>query len=137
MYKVDYDAINHWVDQYADRSEKEMIDYVIQAMKDGEITKCSINYEWVICDSCRGNGSHSNHLGVISHEVLSEWDDDDFHHYSSGLYDQACDRCEGTGKYKEIDLESLPDDVQEYIKQYFEAVNDDIAIRRSEMMMGA
>jgi hypothetical protein len=137
MHRIDYDGINSWASQEWDKAEKRMISAVIEAMNDGEIQKCSLNYEWVICDSCRGNGSHSKHLGVISHEDLIEWDEEDFYNYRSGVYDQICDRCNGSGKVKELNMDVLPQEVVDYIESYYKMISEDIAIRRSEMMMGA
>jgi hypothetical protein len=137
MHRIDYDGINYWASQMWDKAEKGMISALISAMNDGEIPKCDLKYEWEICESCRGNGSHSKHLGVISHEDLNDWDEEDFHRYRSGVYDQTCDRCNGSGKVRELDTESLPEEVVKYIDDYFSGWSEEIAIRRSEMSMGA
>lgn len=134
---IDYDGISYACEKMQDYYDKMLVRNILEAMNDGEITKCKIPYDWVICESCRGNGSHSKHLGVISSENWNEWSDEDQNFYMSGGYDKTCDLCDGSGKIKELDVESLPEDVQEFIEQYYKDVNEDIAIRRSEMYMGA
>lgn len=133
---IDYDGIDYACNQMHDKYEKMLIQTLLDAMDDGEITRCRIAYEWEICESCRGDGYHSKHLGVISHEQWNEWSDQDQDFYMSGGYDKKCDRCDGSGKIKVLDTESLPEDVQEYIDSYYKDVAEDIAIRRSEMYMG-
>lgn len=134
---IDYDGISYACERMQDFYDKMLVKTMIEAMDDGEITKCKITYEWVICDSCRGNGSHSKHLGVISSESWNEWSDEDQYFYMSGGYDKTCHLCDGSGKIKELNVESLPDDVQKFIEQYYQDAANDIAIRRSEMYMGA
>ena len=134
---IDYDGIDYACNQMHDKYEKMLVQTLIDAMNDGEITRCPITYEWEICESCRGNGSHSKHLGVISSESWNEWSDEDQYFYMSGGYDKTCDLCDGSGKVKELDIENLPDDVQKFIEQYYQDAANDIAIRRSEMYMGA
>lgn len=133
---IDYDGINYACDQMNDKYEKMLLEVVKEAMTFGEITKCDINYEWEICDSCRGDGHHSKHLGVITYDEWNEWSDEDQDFYMGGGYDKTCDRCDGSGKVKEIDMENLPDDVKEFIEEYYREVQENIAIRRSEMYMG-
>lgn len=133
---IDYDGIDYACSQMHDRYDKMLVQTLFEAMDDGEITKCRIVYEWEICDSCRGNGHHSRHLGVISYEQWNEWSNEDQDFYMRGGYDKNCDRCDGSGKIKEIDMESLPEDVQKFIEEYYKEASESIAIRRSEMYMG-
>lgn len=134
---IDYDAITYFGEESWDRAEKDMIMFLKEAMIDGEVTKCNINYEWEICDSCRGEGSHSKHLGAFTSYEVADWDDEEKERYFTGVYDQSCTKCNGTGKVKELNIDSMPDDVQQWIESYFKVVNDDIQCRMSEMRMGA
>lgn len=134
---IDYDGIGYACEQMHDKYEKMLMEALLDAMADGEITKCKIIYEWEICDSCRGNGSSSRHLGVISIESWNEWNDEDQDFYLGGGYDKICDRCDGSGKIRNLDNERLPEDVQAFIEEYYKDASDSIAIRRSEMYMGA
>jgi hypothetical protein len=64
---------------------------------------------WTICPACRGNGSHVNPAidanGISGDEFA---DDPDFAaDYMSGLYDQACTKCDGTGKVSAAALERI------------------------------
>jgi hypothetical protein len=115
---VDYDGLQHDLQSELERSERRMLAELQQAMQDGEVTRCHLPYEWSICDTCRGEGGHSRRLGVISSEDWSEWDDDERHSYLSGRYDATCDRCGGSGKVRELQVESLPSDVLAWIEGY-------------------
>lgn len=134
---IDYDGINFLIEEMQDEALKKMIDLLTQAMCDEEIEPCKITYVWVICDSCNGHGTHSRHLGVISHETLDEWEDDQWSDYVSGRYDKQCFLCDGAGKVKEIDSESLNDSAKDWINSYMEDVYDDIQNRKGEMIAGA
>ena len=55
---------------------------------------------WLICPACRGNGTHVNPAidanGLTSEDFAN---DPDFHDdYMSGVYDQHCEACNGSGK---------------------------------------
>ena len=50
--------------------------------------------ERVPCPDCRGEGKHSQHLGVINHD---EWEDEELDRYFSGKYDRTCRGCGGQG----------------------------------------
>lgn len=50
--------------------------------------------ETVPCPDCRGQGKHSQHLGVISHE---EWEEEELERYFAGHYDRTCRCCGGWG----------------------------------------
>lgn len=72
--------------------------------KDGEEIEVMLPAEWEICDSCRGSGGSSAHLGAItSDEWHQEWDEDMRADYMAGRYDRPCGECNGTGKVLTID----------------------------------
>jgi hypothetical protein len=57
-------------------------------------------WEWAICGECRGHGSNSAHLGDVT-QWLAE-DPDAIEDYMSGMYDQRCPGCGGSGKVHEF-----------------------------------
>lgn len=118
MYRVDYDGEQDRFLSRMEAGEREMISLLLQAMEDGQVTRCTLQHEWEICPTCHGEGGHSRRLGVISSEDWSEWDDEERHFYMSGGYDATCDRCGGSGKVRVLALESLPADVQEWVEGY-------------------
>lgn len=50
--------------------------------------------EKVPCPDCDGQGRHSRHLGVISH---NEWEEGELERYFQGKYDRTCRCCAGHG----------------------------------------
>lgn len=64
---------------------------------------------WQICPACHGNGSHVNpaiDAGGISAADFA--DDPDFADaYMSGLYDQPCGKCNGSGKITDAQADAL------------------------------
>lgn len=131
---IDYDGINSFIDEQANRCEAGLISDLSDAMRDGSITRVSIQLCWEICDVCHGDGGHSNRLGVIN---LNEWSDDEIDGYFNGRYDVTCERCNGSGKVRVIDESVLPDDVASFINEYRNSYFEDLCERRSEMMYGA
>ncbi len=121
---IDYDAIQYDRDCTYAWYTRELIDDLVTAMRDGEITKAPITYEWAICDECEGEGSHSRHLGVIDHETWNDWQDDERASYLNGRYDRACIPCHGSGKVKELNYDILPDDVRAWIDNYFRVASE-------------
>ena len=53
---------------------------------------------WMICPTCRGDGSHSQHLGEVRRD---DWSDEEFDDYMAGGYDRTCESCDGSGKVRE------------------------------------
>lgn len=133
MY-VDYDGINSVIDEQANRYEARLISALTDAMSDGSITSARIHYCWEICDTCSGDGGHSNRMGVINPD---EWDYEELDGYFNGRYDVTCERCNGAGKVRVIDEGMLPDDVVKFIDNYRSDYLESLAERRSEMMWGA
>lgn len=82
--------------------------------------------QWCICGRCRGEGKTSAHLGSFTREDFDE--DPDFKQdYLDGLYDIACEACDGSGKVREIDRDACTsDDQQAALKQ----MDDDAEDRR-------
>lgn len=135
--RIDYDAINDAYLARLERDERAMIGQLVEAMNDGDVEQCRIRTVWEICNVCDGEGGHSRHLGVIDHETLDEWDDEQFEWYKSGVYDRTCDRCGGSGKVREVDYDSMPDDVRNWIDRYYADSREAADIQRMERMMGA
>jgi len=50
---------------------------------------------FIICPTCSGHGHHTNTLGVINPDDFSPDELDD---YFAGRLDEACTRCDSTGK---------------------------------------
>ena len=70
--------------------------------EDGEKITEKIPAIWSICDTCRGNGKHSRHLGAITESDREQhWSEDEFEGYMRGEYDMQCEVCKGTGKVLE------------------------------------
>lgn len=134
---IDYDGINSIVDDLRDQYSHSMIPELIEAMNDGSVVPCRITFYWEICDTCHGEGSHSNHLGVINPETWSDWEDEDRHAYMSGHYDQKCSLCNGSGKMRILDVDALNESASKWVKEYTDCMRDDLMCRKSEMMMGA
>jgi len=131
---IDYDGINSMIDEAVNRYELRLPSVIAEAMNDGEITKAQIPFEWEICNVCRGDGGHSNRLGVIN---VDDWDDEELGDYFAGRYDVACERCDGSGKIRHIVTAYLPEDVQQFVEEYRRDYSDGLEERRSEMMWGA
>lgn len=134
---IDYDAINNFVDEMSQRYDRDMLAALSQAMDDAEVVCCELSFVWEICNVCRGEGSHSRRLGVISREVLDDWDDDTRHNYFSGVYNDSCIACSGSGKVKEIDLESLDYSISSWIERYYDYAYCDMMMAKGERMAGA
>lgn len=90
-----------------------------QAITDEEIGSCHLREEWAICDLCRGSGGHSNRFGAYSADEWNEHDDEFRENYISGLYDERCDDCNGSGKILILDEEALSDEARQYLYDYF------------------
>lgn len=136
MPTIDYDGISDTYRYEIEKAEKAVVDVLLSAMRDGEIVTCSLHWKWAICQTCRGGGGTSRHFGVISTEMLNDWDDEFADDYRRGAFDQACYRCDGTGKVQELDLDQLPDDVVVYRDEYLGRCAKSAAERVAEMRAG-
>lgn len=134
---IDYDGINSIIDDLRDQYDIGMIPELIEAMNGGLVETCHIAFCWEICESCGGDGSHSNHLGVIDPETWNDWEDEDRHAYMSGRYDKKCSLCDGSGKVRIMDIDSLNASAKQWVKEYTDMMRGDLMCRKSEMMMGA
>jgi hypothetical protein len=97
--------------------------------------------QWAICGTCRGNGKHSLRFGAITGSEWDEWSHDEQDNYMSGLYDQACDDCEGTGKVMVVDRDACQRSpkLREALKTYDNdrAIDDEIdAMHAAEIAYG-
>ncbi len=57
--------------------------------------------QWVICDTCRGEGKRDNPAfanGITSEEWANDWDEDEREGYLEGRYDVPCNDCNGAGR---------------------------------------
>jgi DnaJ-class molecular chaperone len=63
--------------------------------------------KWHICPICEGEGSHSHHLGALTSSDLEDWSQEDLDCLMNGGYDRTCATCEGSGKVREDQLESV------------------------------
>jgi hypothetical protein len=136
MYRPDYDGISDIAETMIERDEAALVASLVEAMNDGEITTCTIPYAWEICGTCRGNGGHSRRLGVIHAETWGDWDDEEREAYLGGAYDARCERCNGSGKVREIAYERLPADVGEWIENYRRDSYQAAAEYRAERLAG-
>lgn len=61
-------------------------------------------YQWVICDRCRGNGKHDHPAfdNGITSEEWERWDYEEREDYMAGKYDVQCDECSGSGKVPKL-----------------------------------
>jgi DnaJ-class molecular chaperone len=134
--KIDYDGLQY--DRECDYSyyTREMLEALLEAMREGEVTYARITYAWVICDTCEGSGSNSRHLGVIDPDTWNDWDDDARESYLGGHYDRECESCGGSGKAKEMNYDILPADVQGWIDDYLQRASDYAYERYCERLAG-
>lgn len=133
---IDFDALAHDRASEVERGEARLVQALLESMADGDLPTVRIPYEWIICDVCEGEGSHSRHLGVIDPDTWNDWEDDERHSYLSGRYDRACDACSGTGKLREIALEQLPKEVAEWIEGYRTDIRESALERYYERRAG-
>ncbi len=64
---------------------------------------------WIICATCRGDGTTVNpniDANGLSAEDMRD-DPDFFEDYMGGVYDVACGACNGTGKMRQSRLKEL------------------------------
>lgn len=133
---IDYDGLRHDMLSQVEADQARMLRSLMEAMVDGELPTCAITLRWDICPVCEGEGGHSRHLGVITGEAWSEWDDDERAGYLCGSYDRSCDRCEGTGKVRDIDLEAAPEAVRAWVDDYERSIWEDARISYAERRAG-
>lgn len=134
--KIDYDALQYDRECEYAWYTRELIDDLVTAMKDGEVTSARITYEWVICETCEGEGSNSRHLGVIDPDTWNDWQDDERESYLNGRYDRACVPCNGSGKVKEMNYDALPADARQWVDNYLQSASDSAYARYCERLAG-
>lgn len=94
---------------------------------------------WVVCDVCNGDGKHVNpsiDCNGISPEVFLE-DPDFAEDYSSGLYDQPCNKCRGRTTIQAVDWDALSAEQRTAYEAQLAEEADDRACYLAEMRMGA
>lgn len=102
--------------------------------QEGWTVEIDLPTKWAICDTCRGNGSHSLRFGAITAEDRErDWDDESFESYMRGDYDEPCGDCEG-GKRRVVDVDQLTPEQLAHWQRHERAVADaraeEIAERR-------
>ncbi len=63
--------------------------------------------KWEICPVCEGEGKESAYLGSWTGSEWAEEDPDFQEDYMRGGYDRRCEQCNGSGKIKDIDWDSI------------------------------
>ena len=111
-------------------------DIVRQAISDEHINPCPIREVWVICDLCRGSGGHSNRFGAYSAQEWDEHDEEFRDNYMSGLYDECCENCDGSGKVLMLDLGELSDEARDYLNDYLQDEYETYAAEQAERKVG-
>lgn len=105
---------------------------------DGDEIQHELPATWVICCTCNGAGSHSQHMGAITQDDRDrDWDDDSWDNYMAGGYDRPCRDCGASGKVLEVDEDRCD---AALLKQYQAAAREERefeAICRAERAMGA
>jgi len=135
--RIDYDSIQLGREADFHQSESWLMEAIKDAVIAGELSHFTFSMVWVICDYCAGNGSHSRRFGAMSSEDFAEWDSDSRESYLCGDYDAVCDRCEGSGKIHQLDVDSLPADVVEFIANYRKSAYEDADVSAQEARVGA
>ncbi len=92
---------------------------------------------WEICGECHGDGTHvHNDLRSWSESDIAA-DPDDFHDMMAGKYDVKCQECNGSGKVRAPDINSLPESMQERIHAHWKEEAYHAAEVAAERRMGA
>lgn len=78
-------------------------------------TVVELPWKWDICCACGGHGASSAYLGAYTQSEMDEAGPEFHDDYMRGVYDRACDACDGDGKVKVIDeARAKPDDLAAY-----------------------
>lgn len=101
---------------------------------DGNDITHTLPMMWEICDYCRGDGSHSNHLGVIQTE---DWEPEELDDYMRGAYDRNCEECGGSGKVRVPDHDAMTPDQKRIVEEHDRSDYEFRMIQESERRMGA
>ena len=117
-----------------DLAEAMLIERLTEAMRDGEVPSEPIRFAWVICPTCDGDGGHSRGLGVIDPDRLA--DDYFMTAYLRGDFDSRCERCQGSGKVREIDEVAFSAEAQAWITEYRVGCYESAEERRAERAFG-
>lgn len=88
-----------------------------------------------ICGKCGGRGKHSLRFGAFSGDRLAEAREDEefWEGYTSGAFDEPCDRCGGTGRVNVPDEQRCSPELLAAIQEYDEEEADYRAERHAEM----
>lgn len=102
--------------------------------EDDDGVELKLPMKWEICDCCGGDGSHSQHLGVLNTE---EWEPEELDDYMRGAYDRSCGECSGTGKVRVPDFDRMSDEEKRIVEETDRSMAEMDAISASERRMGA
>ena len=136
MPTVDYDGIQMMYESDINKSENSLMESIIDAVKDKELSPFSFQMEWAICDYCCGGGGHSRRFGAMTSDEFAEWDEDSRESYLRGAYDERCDACNGEGKVYGMNEKDLPDEVRKYIDRYRADAYESASVSAQERRFG-
>ena len=103
-------------------------------MEDREV---ELAWIWAVCPVCNGEGKHVNpaiDAGGLSEEMMGDLDF--LEGYVSGVYDQACNHCEGKRVIPEVDWSKLDAGQKALYEAQLDAEWADEEERLSEIRMG-
>jgi hypothetical protein len=136
MPEIDYDGLLSAKRYALHTSESRLLESLVDAVERGELLPFEFEMEWVICDTCRGNGFHSHRFGAMSTDELLAHGDEFSLNYAQGAFDARCEYCDGSGKLHRLNESALPAQVQDYIAEYRHAASELASERYHEQRMG-
>lgn len=100
-------------------------------------------FEFVVCSTCNGDGTHTNpdidSHGITADEWNRDWSFEDQENYMSGFYDIQCYNCGGDKVIPEIVEERLTKDKKKLVRlldKHRQEEIDRIKDRHHEVSMG-
>lgn len=94
--------------------------FVIDEDTDEEVRgPIKLDTRWMICECCRGEGSHALHGMAIDSDTWNfSWDYEEREAYLSGGYDTPCGECNGNGKVREVDWDYVDPDIKKHWEEW-------------------
>lgn len=90
-------------DYYAAKLLAEQVfvsDGIDNNLEDDEEEEDDADDEEIACPTCNGRGIQSLHGIALTSDVIAEWSQDELDDYRNGVYDNACDTCDGAKTVK-------------------------------------